>query len=558
MTGPVSDEVEGLLADMPSPDETAAAAVRDRANQVLRPTGALARMDEVAVWLAGWQRTPRPHAEAPAVAVFVADHGVAAEGVSAFPAEVTNAMLRALRDGVATASVMARTIGASITVHDVGVGAPSGNLLREPALDEERFHRCLEAGRRAVAELETDLLVLGEIGIAQHHPGRGRLRGPVRWSRRGVDRAGNWHRRGDLRPQGCGRGCGPQAGRRCHRSDRCPVSTGRPGARGHGRRDHRGKTTFDPRAHGWLRGHGGGGPARRCSPRRPGPLPGRALLGGARPPPPPREAGQDSSPRSGPAPGGGERCPGRRPLGEARCGLRDGRGHLRGVGPPKVRGLRAAAAFLTRIPLTAAAVDRDDLKRSVPFFPLVGGLLGLAVAGVYAAARTILPSFGAAALAIGAGVGLTGGLHEDGLGDTADAFGGRSREEALGILKDPAHGTYGVLAISLGLLLRVGALSGLDGWSALSVLPAAHALSRGATMVLLGAMKPATVEGLWVAPACLLAAGAAWAMGRVALRKIGGLTGDVLGAAQQAAEILILLLGGAVVTRGWPGLPWWR
>src|SRR6266511_230077 len=170
MTGPVSDEVEGLLADMPSPDETAAAAVRDRANQVLRPTGALARMDEVAVWLAGWQRTPRPHAEAPAVAVFVADHGVAAEGVSAFPAEVTNAMLRALRDGVATASVMARTIGASITVHDVGVEAPSGNLLREPALDEERFHRCLEAGRRAVAELETDLLVLGEIGIANTTP----------------------------------------------------------------------------------------------------------------------------------------------------------------------------------------------------------------------------------------------------------------------------------------------------------------------------------------------------------------------------------------------------
>jgi len=253
-----------------------------------------------------------------------------------------------------------------------------------------------------------------------------------------------------------------------------------------------------------------------------------------------------------------------------------------------VRGLRAAVAFLTRIPVGAAAVERDDLKRSVPFFPLVGGLLGLAVAGVYAAARTILPSFGAAVLAIGVGVGLTGGLHEDGLGDTADALGGRSREEALGILKDPAHGTYGVLAISIGLLLRVGALSGLDGWSALSVLPAAHALSRGGTMVLLGVMKPATEEGLgasyadevsskrlvaaiflavaigltalglWVAPACLLAAGAAWAMGRFALRKIGGLTGDVLGAAQQAAETLILLLGGAVVTRGWPGLPWWR
>ncbi len=258
------------------------------------------------------------------------------------------------------------------------------------------------------------------------------------------------------------------------------------------------------------------------------------------------------------------------------------------MGPRKVKGLRAAAAFLTRIPVRAADVGRDDLKRSVPFFPLIGGLLGLAVAGVYVAARMVLPSFVAASLAIGAGVGLTGGLHEDGLGDTADALGGRSREEALGILKDPAHGTYGVLAISLGLLLRAGALSGLDGWSALAVLPAAHALSRGATMVLLGAMEPATGTGLgasyaaevssrrvvaavflavaiglaglglWVAAACLLTAAAAWAVGRLALRKFGGLSGDVLGAAQQTVEILVLLLGAAVATRGWPGLPWWR
>jgi nicotinate-nucleotide--dimethylbenzimidazole phosphoribosyltransferase len=170
MSGPVDDEVEQLLRGLPSPDETAAAAVRDRASRVLRPTGALDRLDEVAVWLAGWQRSARPRVEAPVAAVFVADHGVAAEGVSAYPAEVTEAMLRALRDGVATASVMARTIGAPITVHDVGVRAPSGNLLREPALSEERFHRCLEAGRRAVGELEADLLVLGEMGIANTTP----------------------------------------------------------------------------------------------------------------------------------------------------------------------------------------------------------------------------------------------------------------------------------------------------------------------------------------------------------------------------------------------------
>jgi adenosylcobinamide-GDP ribazoletransferase len=224
----------------------------------------------------------------------------------------------------------------------------------------------------------------------------------------------------------------------------------------------------------------------------------------------------------------------------------------------------------------AAAVGRADLGRSVPFFPLVGGLLGLAVAGVYIAARVVLSSFVAAALAIGVGVALTGALHEDGLGDTVDALGGRSREEALGILKDPAHGTYGVLAISLGLLLRVGALSGLDGWSALAVLSAAHALSRGAaTGEGLGASYAAEVSskrvvaaifiavaiglaalGVWAVPACLLTAVVASAVGRLAFHKFGGLTGDVLGAAQQAAEILVLLLGAAVVTKGWPGLPW--
>lgn len=64
--------------------------------------------------------------------------------------------------------------------------------------------------------------------------------------------------------------------------------------------------------------------------------------------------------------------------------------------------------------------------------------------------------------------------------------------------------------------------------------------------------------GLWVVPACLLTAAIAWAVGRLARRKLGGLTGDVLGTAQQVAETLVLLLGAVVVAKGWPGLPWWR
>jgi adenosylcobinamide-GDP ribazoletransferase len=64
--------------------------------------------------------------------------------------------------------------------------------------------------------------------------------------------------------------------------------------------------------------------------------------------------------------------------------------------------------------------------------------------------------------------------------------------------------------------------------------------------------------GLWIVPAGLLSAAAVWGVGRIALGKFGGITGDVLGAAQQMSEVLVLVLGAAVVTRGWPGLPWWR
>ena len=161
----MDEEMARLLGNLPGPDQAAATAVRERASRVLRPLGALARLDEVATWLAGWQRTARPSVSRPAVMVFAADHGVAAERVSAYPVEVTSAMLRALQEGVATASVMAREVGARMRVVDVGVGRPSDNLSREPALSRSRFRECFEAGRQAVAEMDTDMLLLGEMGI---------------------------------------------------------------------------------------------------------------------------------------------------------------------------------------------------------------------------------------------------------------------------------------------------------------------------------------------------------------------------------------------------------
>lgn len=154
-----------LLGRLPAADDAARAAVARRAQEVLRPAGALARLDEVAAWLAAWQRTPEPAVRSPGVIVFVGDHGVTSEGVSAYPRSVTQSMLVALRQDAATASVLAREVGATIDVVDTGVGVPTGNLRSDPALTRERFSECWALGREAVDGFGGDLLVLGEMGI---------------------------------------------------------------------------------------------------------------------------------------------------------------------------------------------------------------------------------------------------------------------------------------------------------------------------------------------------------------------------------------------------------
>ena len=160
--------LETMLDDLPGPDTHSMAAVRSRAGSVLRPAGALQRLDAVAVWLAGWQRTGCPTAERVSTVVFAADHGVASAGVSAYPVEVTKAMLAAVDAGVATAAVMSRALGGRLRAVDVGVGEPSGDIRSEAALSPDRFARCVGAGRAAVSDAVdagTDLLVLGEMGI---------------------------------------------------------------------------------------------------------------------------------------------------------------------------------------------------------------------------------------------------------------------------------------------------------------------------------------------------------------------------------------------------------
>lgn len=163
-------ELDRLLVDLPGPDAASAMAVGIRASHVLRPTGAFMALDRVASWLAGWQGTDRPTVERPHAIVFAGDHGVAAEGVSAYPPEVTASMVDALEQGAATASVLARSIGATLDVVDVGVGRPTGNIRHEAAMTPGLFDVAVRAGIDAVERCDADLLVLGEMGIGNTTP----------------------------------------------------------------------------------------------------------------------------------------------------------------------------------------------------------------------------------------------------------------------------------------------------------------------------------------------------------------------------------------------------
>lgn len=251
-----------------------------------------------------------------------------------------------------------------------------------------------------------------------------------------------------------------------------------------------------------------------------------------------------------------------------------------------LRGFGAAASFLTRIPIPTSNQGPD---KGLVWFPVVGSLLGLAIGMAYALTQAVLPSLVAATLAIAVGAVVTGAFHEDGLADTADAFGGGwSRDDVHRILKDPRQGTFGVLALVISSALKIGAFASLDWLAAVVVLPAAHAFSRSAAIGLLAFVAPATGDGLgasyarsvtraqvgrtlligvaiagfllgiWLVPIAAVAVVLLVLLVRGAVNKAGGLTGDVLGAAQQVVEIAVLLGASAVMTNGWGTLPWWR
>ncbi|WP_147106443.1 nicotinate-nucleotide--dimethylbenzimidazole phosphoribosyltransferase [Tateyamaria sp. syn59] len=158
------DALRALLADMPGPDGDAAAGAADRNGQLTKPPGALGRLEDLALWYAGWRSDARPSIGAPQVIVFAGNHGVAARGVSAFPPEVTVQMVANFEHGGAAINQLAKTFGARMDVVPLDLETPTADFTEGPAMTEDECVSALRAGWDAVDE-SADLLVVGEMGI---------------------------------------------------------------------------------------------------------------------------------------------------------------------------------------------------------------------------------------------------------------------------------------------------------------------------------------------------------------------------------------------------------
>jgi adenosylcobinamide-GDP ribazoletransferase len=235
--------------------------------------------------------------------------------------------------------------------------------------------------------------------------------------------------------------------------------------------------------------------------------------------------------------------------------------------------LRVALGFLTRLPAggTGAA---GSLSRATRVYPVIGLGVGLAGGAAFWLAGALgLPPLVAGLIAVAATMLLTGALHEDGLADTADGFGGGDgRARKLEIMRDSRTGTYGVAALALSIAIRGAALGALATPAAVFLaLATAHAVSRACLPAAMTTLPPARASGLaaatgrpepgdagvalaLAAAVALLAQGfgpglaallagalSAALVAWLARRQVGGYTGDVLGAMQQAAEVAVLL-----------------
>lgn len=157
------------LATLPQPDAAAQAAAAARQAELTKPAGSLGRLEEIALFMAGWQGTPRPRAERIAAIVFAGNHGCAAQGVSAFPMEVTAQMVDNFRHGGAAINALTHACGASLDVIALDLNRPTANIARAPAMSETECLDALNTGAAALPD-DCDLFIPGEMGIGNTTP----------------------------------------------------------------------------------------------------------------------------------------------------------------------------------------------------------------------------------------------------------------------------------------------------------------------------------------------------------------------------------------------------
>jgi adenosylcobinamide-GDP ribazoletransferase len=254
----------------------------------------------------------------------------------------------------------------------------------------------------------------------------------------------------------------------------------------------------------------------------------------------------------------------------------------------QVRLFFIALQFFTRLPIPAwVGFEAAWLQHASRYFPLVGAVVAAVAAGVYYAAALVLPAPVAAVLSTAASIYITGAFHEDGFADTCDGLGGgMTKERALEIMKDSRVGAYGAIGIVCMLAAKLSALAMLPPRVAVAALFVAHPLSRLAATALIWKLDYVRGEGkakplaqqmssaefaiatltcalpaacvlaadamtpAAVLAALLAAAGAALWLGRWFVRRLGGYTGDCLGAVQQLAEALIYIAVLATLGHG--------
>lgn len=162
-------EIRQVFADLTLPDGAARAGAEARNGQLTKPPGALGRLEDLALWYAAWRGDPRPLLERPQVVVFAGNHGVTAQGVSAFPADVTAQMVANFEAGGAAINQVAGAFGASLDVHALDLDQPTGDISTGPAMPEAAFLAAFQTGWDAV-DGQAHVLIVGEMGIGNTTP----------------------------------------------------------------------------------------------------------------------------------------------------------------------------------------------------------------------------------------------------------------------------------------------------------------------------------------------------------------------------------------------------